>query len=96
MTIVARPAVAADVDDIHRLLRAFGRHLGDETWVTGSPAMLTTALFADSPRGHAIVAQRGDDLVGQRFYARLGAREQPEWRLWRIEGAALTALATPG
>ncbi len=30
---------------------------------------------------------------GQRFYDRLGAKLQPEWRLWRLEGEALAALA---
>jgi GNAT superfamily N-acetyltransferase len=34
-----------------------------------------------------------DNLGGQRFYDRLGARLQPEWRLWRLEGEALAALA---
>ncbi|MBA3879545.1 MAG: GNAT family N-acetyltransferase [Sphingobium sp.] len=34
-----------------------------------------------------------DNLGGQRFYERIGARLQPEWRLWRLEGEALAALA---
>lgn len=34
-----------------------------------------------------------DNLGGQRFYERLGAKLQPEWRLWRLEGEALAALA---
>lgn len=34
-----------------------------------------------------------DNLGGQRFYDRIGARAQPEWRLWRLEGEALAALA---
>ncbi len=34
-----------------------------------------------------------DNHGGQRFYARLGARAQPEWRLWRLEGPALAELA---
>lgn len=34
-----------------------------------------------------------DNTGGQRFYDRLGARIQPEWRLWRLEGEALRALA---
>lgn len=35
-----------------------------------------------------------ENLGGQRFYERLGARLQPEWRLWRLEGEALAALAS--
>jgi GNAT superfamily N-acetyltransferase len=34
-----------------------------------------------------------DNVGAQRFYARLGAAEQDEWRLWRLEGQALTDLA---
>ena len=33
------------------------------------------------------------NVGGQRFYDRLGAELQPEWRLWRLEGEALAALA---
>lgn len=33
------------------------------------------------------------NLGGQRFYARLGAAAQPEWRLWRLERPALETLA---
>lgn len=34
-----------------------------------------------------------DNVGAQRFYARLGAAQQDEWRLWRLEGQALTDLA---
>ncbi len=34
-----------------------------------------------------------ENVAAQRFYARLGAVEQSEWRLWRLEGQALTDLA---
>lgn len=34
-----------------------------------------------------------ENTGGQRFYDRLGAKLQPEWRLWRLEGEALAALA---
>jgi len=33
-----------------------------------------------------------DNRAAQRFYARLGAEEQGEWRLWRLERAALERL----
>lgn len=35
-----------------------------------------------------------ENVGAQRFYARLGAAEQSEWRLWRLEGNALTDLAS--
>lgn len=33
-----------------------------------------------------------ENTHAQRFYARLGAVEQGEWRLWRLEGDALAVL----
>lgn len=156
MTVVVRTAEPADMADIYRLLRAFGRHMGHEDWVSGTPDGLARDLFSNPPKCFAHVAMvdtaivgaalwfetysfwaaqpilyledlfvdaevrgagagealmralageataRGcawmdwqvltDNVGGQRFYDRLGAKLQPEWRLWRLEGDALAAL----
>jgi GNAT superfamily N-acetyltransferase len=59
-----RPAVAADLPDIVRLIRALAEyeHLLHETTVTVDE--LRDVLFGPLPRCHAIVAESGDETVG--------------------------------
>lgn len=62
----------------------------------GVGAALMRALAAEAVRRDCVWMDwqvLTDNHAAQRFYARLGAAEQSEWRLWRLEGAALRTLA---
>ena len=59
-----RPAVAADVPEILRLIHALAVYEKLEDQAVGTEAMLREALFGDRPSCEALLAERGGRAVG--------------------------------
>lgn len=64
MSVSARLASVDDLPEIHRLLRLFGAHGGNSTWVTSTPESLGALLFDGTQRCFAHVVDRGGAVVG--------------------------------
>ncbi len=63
-----RPAGAADVPDLLRLIRELAAYEKLEHLVVGSEAMLATQLFGKHPAAEALVAVSGGRAVGFALY----------------------------
>jgi GNAT superfamily N-acetyltransferase len=59
-----RPAAAADVPDILRLVRGLAEYERLLHEVTATEAELDNALFGSAPRGHAVIAEVDSVAVG--------------------------------
>jgi GNAT superfamily N-acetyltransferase len=64
MDVRVRPATAADVEALHGLIVELARFHGSEAAVTGTPAMLTQALFGDRPTAEALIAEVDRQIAG--------------------------------
>jgi GNAT superfamily N-acetyltransferase len=64
MAVGVRPAAPADVEALHRMIIELARFHGSEDHVTGTPAMLTRALFGDRPSAEALVAEVDREIAG--------------------------------
>lgn len=71
-----RPASAADVPVIHRLLMALEQVLGVHQAVTCKEEDLLRHGFSDSPFFQVLIAWRGDEAVGLALFF-------PEYSSWR-------------
>ena len=63
-----RPAVAADVPDIHRLVTELADYEKLTHDVTGTPADLERDLFGAKPFAQALIAHAGGELAGFALY----------------------------
>ena len=76
MAVRVRPAAPADVEALHGLIVELARFHGSEADVTGTPAMLSRALFGDRPFAEALVAEVDRELAGIAvFHARFSTYE---------------------
>jgi GNAT superfamily N-acetyltransferase len=64
MAVRVRPAAASDVDALHGLIVELARFHGSEADVTGTPAMLSQALFGHRPSAEARLAEVDHELAG--------------------------------
>jgi GNAT superfamily N-acetyltransferase len=64
MAVRVRPAAPADVAALHGLIVELARFHGGEADITGTPAMLSRALFGDRPRAEARLAEVDHELAG--------------------------------
>ena len=64
MTVRVRPAAPADADTLHGLILELARFHSGEAEVTGTPAMLSQALFGDRPSAEARLAEVDHELAG--------------------------------
>jgi GNAT superfamily N-acetyltransferase len=64
MAVRVRPATPADVEALHGLIVELARFHGSEADVTGTPAMLSRALFVDRPSAEALMAEVDREIAG--------------------------------
>jgi GNAT superfamily N-acetyltransferase len=64
MRVRVRPAAPADVEALHGLILELARFHGSEADVTGTPAMLASALFGDRRSAEALIAEVDRELAG--------------------------------
>lgn len=101
-----RPATPGDVELIYRLIRELAEYERALDQVTGSPELLTTALFGEHPTAEALIAERDAQPVGfALFHGTFSTWEcrpglwledlyvPPEHRRYGVGGALLAQLA---
>lgn len=97
--VAVRDATPADVPCLYEMIVALAVYEHEPAAVTGTPEMLGEALFGEAPAGEATIAEVDGSVAGfalpaaLHFYAKLGAECLTEWKLHRLDGAALTGLA---
>lgn len=62
--IVIRPAVAADVADIHRLVVHLAQTTGHPLKITSTPDDFLAAGFSEPVAFHALIAERANQAIG--------------------------------
>jgi GNAT superfamily N-acetyltransferase len=68
MAVRVRPATPADVEALHGLIVGLARFHGGEAEITGTPAMLSQALFGTAPSTEALVGEVGQELAGMAVF----------------------------
>ena len=68
MAVRVRPAAPADVEALHGLILELARFHGGEAEVTGTPAMLSRALFGECPSAEALVGEVDRELAGMAVF----------------------------
>ena len=68
MAVRVRPAAPADVEALHRLIVELARFHGGEAAITGTPAMLSQALFGERPSAEALVGEVDSALAGMAVF----------------------------
>ncbi len=68
MAVRVRPAAPADVEAVHGLIVELARFHGSEAQITGTPAMLSRALFGDPPSAEALVAEIDAEIAGMAVF----------------------------
>jgi GNAT superfamily N-acetyltransferase len=68
MAVRVRPAAPADVEALYGLIVELARFHGGEAEITGTPAMLSRALFGERPAAEALVAEVDSALAGMAVF----------------------------
>ena len=68
MAVRVRPAAPADVEALHGLIVELARFHGSEAEITGTPAMLSQALFGERPSAEALVGEVDSELAGMAVF----------------------------
>jgi GNAT superfamily N-acetyltransferase len=79
-----RPATAADVPDLLRLVRALAEYEKEPDAATATPAQFEAALFPQQgdPTAYALVAQNDDGIVGMALWFRSFSTWTGEAGIW--------------
>jgi GNAT superfamily N-acetyltransferase len=64
MAVEVRWAARGDVEAVYGMIIELARFHGSEAAVTGTPAMLSRALFGDRPSAEALVAEIDREIAG--------------------------------
>ncbi len=79
---LVRPATPADVPAVWELLRGLAEYEKLTDILTGSPELLSEALFGPGPRLEGRVAEREGRLLGYALFYPVFGSFRARWRMW--------------